>query len=280
MPKASLAVLPIILGALVLSACAAHSPAPSAQPVAAATQTAQTDSDASGSGAAPGQDPSAAAVNENQENWNWLEEDDADIATIADPLEGFNRVMFTVNDKLYFWALKPVATGYRAVVPQPARSGVKNFFSNLGFPVRFVNAILQGKRRAAEAELTRFLYNSTVGVLGFGNPARKHSALNFDEEDLGQTLGRYGIGDGIYLVWPFFGPSTLRDSFGRLGDRFLNPVGYVDPAEAEWALKGVDIINGTSLRIGDYESLKAAALDPYISMRDGYMQLRQAKIKK
>ena len=280
MPKASLAVLPIIVAALVLSACAAHSPAPSAQPVAAATQTAQTDSDASGSGAAPGQDPAAAAVNENQENWNWLEEDDADIATIADPLEGFNRAMFTVNDRLYFWALKPVATGYRAVVPQPARSGVKNFFSNLGFPVRFVNAILQGKSRAAEAELTRFLYNSTVGVLGFGNPARKHSALNFDEEDLGQTLGRYGIGDGFYLVWPFFGPSTLRDSFGRLGDRFLDPVGYVDPAEAEWALKGVDIINGTSLRIGDYESLKAAALDPYVSMRDGYMQLRQAKIKK
>jgi phospholipid-binding lipoprotein MlaA len=280
MPKASLAVLPIIAAALVLCACAAHSPVSSAQPATVAPETTQNNSVTNVGGVSDDPKPSDDAMDESQADWGWLEEDEADIVTIADPLEGFNRAMFTVNDKLYFWALKPVATGYRAVVPQPARSGVKNFFSNLGFPVRFANAILQGKSRAAEAELTRFLYNSTVGVLGFGNPAKKHSALNFDEEDLGQTLGRYGIGDGFYLVWPFFGPSTLRDSFGRLGDRFLDPVGYVNPAEAEWALKGVDIINGTSLRIGDYESLKAAALDPYISMRDGYRQMRQAKIKK
>lgn len=271
--KPCFTLLPIIAAGLLMCACAAHSPVSpdrsSAPPAAETSDANRTDALRAG-GAARGA----------EDDLDWLEEDEDDIYTVTDPLEGFNRAMFTVNDKLYFWVLKPAARGYRTVVPQPARSGVKNFFTNLGFPIRFVNAVLQGKGRAAEAELTRFLYNSTVGVLGFGNPAKQHPALNFDDEDLGQTLARCGIGDGFYLVWPFFGPSTLRDSFGMLGDRFLDPVAYVDPAAASWGMKGLDTINNTSFRIGDYESMKGAALDPYTSLRDGYLQLRQSKIKK
>lgn len=207
-------------------------------------------------------------------------EDEGTMYTVADPLEPFNRAMFTFNDKLYFWLLKPVARGYRAVTPRPVRSGISNFFRNLLAPVRLVNNILQGKGQAAEAELAKFLYNSTVGVFGFGNPAKKHPALNPEPEDLGQTLGSYGIGDGFYIVWPVLGSSTLRDTVGDVADGFLNPVSYAEPFEAYLALQGLDTVNTLSFRIGDYETLKRAALDPYEALRNAYIQLRQSKIKK
>ncbi len=216
-----------------------------------------------------------------QDDWETLGEDEsAQTLSMPDPLESFNRAMFSVNDKLYFWVLKPVARGYRAVTPQFLRTGVLNFFNNLLTPLRLVNCILQGKGRAAEAEIAKFIFNSTVGVLGFGNPAQKYPELNPDSEDLGQTLGSYGIGNGFYIIWPVLGSSTLRDTVGLVGDAFLNPVNYVNPAEASYALSGYRTINNLSFRIGDYEALKKAALDPYEAMRNAYFQLRQSKIKK
>lgn len=211
---------------------------------------------------------------------DWDDEEEEDIATIADPLEWFNRAMFHFTDKLYFWILKPIALGYRAVTPHKMRTGVDNFFTNLGTPIRLVNCILQGKTKSAEAELAKFLYNSTIGVLGFGNPAKKHPKLNPDPEDFGQTLATYGIGNGFYIFWPILGPSTLRDSVGRAGDYFLSPPNYVDPTELSIAIDAYDSVNTTSLRIGDYESLKKMALDPYEALRNGYIQLRQSRIKK
>ena len=211
---------------------------------------------------------------------DWDKEASEDFYTVADPFEGFNRAMFFFNDKLYFWVLKPVARGYRAVFPQMVRTGVKNFFHNLAAPIRLVNSILQGKGQAAEGELARFLYNSTVGVLGFGDPAKNHPGLNPDAEDLGQTLATYGIGDGFYIVWPVLGPSTLRDAVGLAGDSFLNPISYVEPTEASLALKGYNTVNTLSFRIGDYEALKKAALDPYEASRNAYIQLRQSRIKR
>jgi phospholipid-binding lipoprotein MlaA len=210
----------------------------------------------------------------------WDEEQEDEIATVADPLEWFNRAMFHFTDKLYFWILKPVASGYRAVTPKEMRIGVDNFFTNLGAPVRLTNCILQGEIESAEAELAKFLYNITIGVLGFGNPARKHPKLNPDPEDFGQTLATYGIGDGFYIFWPILGPSTLRDSLGRAGDYFLSPPSYVNPAELSIAVNAYDRVNATSLRIGDYEALRRAAIDPYEALRNGYIQLRQSRIKK
>lgn len=214
-----------------------------------------------------------------EDDLGWEEGEQDEIYTVADPLEKWNRAMFVLNDKLYFWLMKPVAQGYRAVVPTPARSGVKNFFFNTTAPIRIVNNILQGKGHAAEAELARFLYNATVGVFGLGNPAEKVPELNPPVEDLGQTMAKYGFIDGFYLVWPFLGPSTLRDTVGMVGDRFLNPFGYVNPVEASVALSAYDQINNLSFRIGDYESLKKASLDPYEAFRNGYIQLRQSKIR-
>lgn len=208
------------------------------------------------------------------------EDDDQLDYMVADPLEGFNRVMFHVNDKLYFWAVKPIAKGYGAVVPEPARVGLKNFIYNLKAPVRIINNILQGKGQGAEAEVARFLYNTTVGVLGFGNPARKHAGLDPPDVDLGQTLGRWGFGPGFFLMIPAIGPSTLRDTAGMVGDFYLNPINYyVDSFAISFAIWAGTSINDVSLRIGDYETLKNAALDPYQAFRNGYMQLREARIK-
>jgi phospholipid-binding lipoprotein MlaA len=207
------------------------------------------------------------------------EEAEEEVVQVADPLSPWNRAMFHFNDKLYFWVLKPLTRGYSAVIPTPVRGGIKNFFHNLTMPIRMVSCILQGKGRAASAELTRFLINSTVGVLGFGNPAKRWSELDPKEEDLGQTLATYGIGDGFYIVWPIFGPSTLRDSVGMIGDWFLNPVSYVHPTEAYMEIRAIDTLNKTSFRIGDYESLKEAAIDPYVAVRNAYIQHRKKKVE-
>jgi len=202
-----------------------------------------------------------------------------EVVHVADPLSPWNRAMFHFNDKLYFWLLKPLSRGYRAVIPTPVRSGVKNFFRNITMPIRMVSCLLQGKGRAASAELSRFLINSTVGVLGFGNPAKRWPELNPSEEDLGQTLGSYGIGNGFYIVWPILGPSTIRDSIGMVGDWVLNPVSYVDPTEAYLEIRAVETVNETSFKIGDYESLKEAAIDPYVAFRNAYIQYRKKKVE-
>lgn len=210
------------------------------------------------------------------------------VQTVADPIAGFNRAMFTFNDKLYFWVLKPVASGYRAVVPTPLRIGVKNFFHNLLTPVRLVNCLLQGKAKAAGGELGSFAINSTVGILGLFNPAGEYPELNPPPEDMGQTLGSYSIGNGFYIVWPFLGPSTLRDSVGYIGDWVINPVSFmqlvnIDAGEftsdtTNYVSYGVRVVNDTSFRIGDYETLKGAALDPYEMFRDAYIQNRMSKV--
>ena len=208
------------------------------------------------------------------------EEDEKEMIRVADPLRGLNSAMFVFNDKVILWVLMPVARGYKAVVPEIARKGVRNFFYNLGMPIRFVSCILQGKGSAAGGELGRFILNTNVGVLGFGNPAAGDPSLNPDAEDLGQTFGRYGIGNGIYIVWPILGPSTLRDSVGDVGDWFLDPISYVDPALARYSIDAVNMISDRSFRIGEYESLKNAAIDPYTALRDFYLQYRQEKVKK
>ena len=225
--------------------------------------------------------PSDPDIIEDKSDEDFFEEEfEEDKVEVADPLSPWNRAMFHFNDKLYFWAVKPLARGYKAVAPEFFRTGVKNFFRNITTPIRLVNCILQAKGKAAAVEFSRFIVNTTIGVLGFGSPADKYPRLApLDAEDLGQTLGNYGLGNGFYLVWPILGPSTLRDSIGRAGDFFLDPVSYVEPAEASMGIRGFDMVNNTSFRIGDYESLKKAAIDPYTALRNVYLQIRENKIK-
>jgi phospholipid-binding lipoprotein MlaA len=206
-------------------------------------------------------------------------EDEEEVVEIADPIYYWNKGMYHFNDKFYFWLLKPVARGYKWAVPELVRTGVSNFFYNLRFPIRFVSCILQAKGGAAVGELGRFVVNTTAGIAGFRNVAKAHPNLTPNEEDLGQTFGMWGVGNGFYIVWPFIGPSTLRDSVGLVGDQFLDPVTYVDPREAALGIIAYYFVNKTSLTIGDYEALKEAAIDPYISIRDAYVQHRKKNVE-
>jgi phospholipid-binding lipoprotein MlaA len=204
----------------------------------------------------------------------------AEQVTIADPWEPFNRAMFTFNDRLYFWVMKPVAEGYSAVLPEPARVSVGNFFSNLRSPIRLVNCLLQAHFIGAATELFRFMLNSTIGLAGLFDPAGgEEIGLMRQDEDFGQTLGFYGVGQGFYIVWPFLGPSSPRDTVGMIGDYFSYPISYLDPWYAWLAVRGYQAINDTSLSIGDYEAIKEAAIDPYLAVRNAYIQFRQKKVE-
>ncbi len=197
---------------------------------------------------------------------------------VADPLEPFNRGVFWVNDKLYFYLFKPIARGYR-VVPEGVRSRIGNAFTNLAFPIRFVNSLLQLKFRGAAVEFDRFLINSTVGLGGFFDPASNLPELKAQNEDLGQTFGRYGIGHGFYLVLPVLGASSLRDGVGTLGDVFLDPWYYTGLTWAEQGgVKGGEIVNWLSLDRDTYEQIKRDAIDPYLFIRNAYIQRRQAQV--
>lgn len=206
------------------------------------------------------------------------EELEEEIYAVSDPLAPWNRMMFNFNDKLYFWFLKPVSSGYVSVVPSPVRSGISNFFDNLSTPIRMTSSLLQGNGTQAQAEFARFLFNTTFGVFGFGSPADDYPHLTKKDEDLGQALGAHGVGNGWYVVWPFLGPSTFRDTVGTVGDAFMNPVTYL-PLGASMGITGEKKLNETSYRIGDYETLKEASIDPYEALRDAYLQHRQTKVE-
>ena len=208
------------------------------------------------------------------------EGEEKETVTIADPIEPFNRAMFQFNDKLYFWVLKPVAQGYNKVAPEGARVSVKNFFSNLGFPMRFVSCLLQADFSGAATELGRFTVNTIWGIGGLLDPSSdKKLNLAKQDIDLGITLGVYGVGQGFYIVWPVVGPSSARDSVEIAGEYFLYPVSYIQPWYAWLGVRSFEVVNDASLRIGDYESFKEAAIDPYVALRNAYIQYRQKKIK-
>ena len=229
------------------------------------------------------QSPAAAPWDVNSPGGTAIDELEEDLlrqhVIIPDPLESINRIMFGFNDGAYFWVVKPITEAYAGVVPEPVRIGIGNFFHNVGTPSRLVNCLLQGKGSAAGTEVHRFAINTTVGVLGFGDPARDQWGLEPAQEDLGQTLAVYGLDEGCYVVWPLLGPSTLRDSLGMLGNQFLNPVRYVEPSELAIGISSLRGVNQGSLRIGEYEILKSAAVDPYVAMRAAYVQYRRRQIR-
>jgi phospholipid-binding lipoprotein MlaA len=211
--------------------------------------------------------------------------DENDIVEVYDPLESFNRGMFWFNDKVYFYALKPVARAYR-VVPEGMRIAVRNFFTNLKAPVRIVNAGLQGKFSTAGTELTRFLTNTTLGIGGLFDPAREHFDLRLHNEDTGQTLGYYGVGPGPYLVLPLLGPSNLRDGISLIADTRLDLAWYLwgkDAGSDNYDYIGarvLDAVNEVSLDKDTYEGIKRDALDPYLFIRDAHAQMRRNLVAK
>jgi len=212
-------------------------------------------------------------------------EAEEEVGTIPDPIESVNRAFFTFNDRLYFWALKPVASGYKAVTPELVRVCVRNFFSHVTTPVRLVNCLLQADVKCAGIETARFFLNTAVGFAGFFDSAKTGFNLEKQDRDFGQTLGIWGMGPVFYIDLPILGPSSLRDFLGFMVDLSLDPrtylaiyfvtLGYANTGG--WIL---DKVNEASLSLGQYEDFKKAALDPYIALREAYSQNRQSKIKR
>jgi len=200
--------------------------------------------------------------------------------TIADPIEPVNRVMHRFNDRLYFWLLKPVARGYKAVVPEPARISVKNFYYHILFPIRFVNCLLQADFTGAGSEAVRFAINTVWGIGGLLDPSSNRGIeLSKQNTDFGQTLGMYGVGHGFYIVWPFLGPSSPRDSVDIAGEYVLDPLSYFTPWYTSLGKRPIKMVNNVSLSLGDYEAVIEAAIDPYIAIRNGYIQYRMKEIQ-
>ena len=193
----------------------------------------------------------------------------------ADPWEGFNRKVFAFNNGLDK-VVRPIAVGYDKVMPDPVQRGVGNFFRNLDAPVTFVSQILQGKFTEGLDSLGRFIVNSTVGVLGFFDVASK-AGMPYYDEDLGQTLAAWGYEDSRYLMLPFFGPSTFRDGVGRFTDSYVHPVGRAIHGRNKWGywlVRGID----QRARYLDQDAELNQAYDPYVLMRDVWMQNRQYQI--
>lgn len=213
-----------------------------------------------------------------------------DYATIPvhDPLEPVNRAVFKFNDGLYDYVLRPVSKGYTTVVPTPVRHGIRNFFENIRFPIRFVNSALQGKFKRAGLETGKFAVNTIAGIGGFIRISDDVPSLAaIPREDTGQTFGVWHIGSGPYLVLPILGPGTVRDTVGAVGDYFLTPVNWNLRDNLEWYTwqvhTGVQAVNGLNTLpdlLETYDAPRKDAFDPYIAVRSAYIQYREAAVKK
>ena len=194
-----------------------------------------------------------------------------------DPLEPLNRGIYSFNEGVDQAILKPTAQAYRFVVPQFIRASVSNFFSNINDVVVALNNLLQGKFTAAYSDLGRVAINSTIGLLGLFDVASE-AGIEKHDEDFGQTLGYWGVGDGPFVMLPFFGPSTGRDAVGRFADHYVDPVTYVDPSRPRNWMWGTRIVNRRAELLDASTVLQTAALDPYEFVRDAYLQRRRSLV--
>jgi len=246
-------------------------------------QTARLDEETAKASVSEGKAASKAEKpsEEPEDSEEWPEDELSEESFIPDPLEPMNRAFFAFNDAAYFWFFKPVGKGYSVVMPEVLRFSIRNFFTNLSMPIRLVSSLLQGKIKSVGMILVRFVVNSSAGFLGFQDVAKQALDYPVQDEDLGQVFAFYGIGPGFYLNLPFLGAGSLRDTVGWVGGLYLNPLDYI--VEEFWFNMGArafDMTNKTSLRIGEYEALKDASLDPYVAMRDAYFQYRLNQIEK
>jgi phospholipid-binding lipoprotein MlaA len=192
-----------------------------------------------------------------------------------DPWEAFNSKAFEFNRHMDKHVLKPVAKGWKTVVPRPAQTMIANVFTNLNVVPRVVNNALQGNWNGAERELSRFLINSTVGVAGMFDPAKDVWNISKSPADFGQTLGKWGAGPGPYLVLPFMEPLTVRDGIGKVVDRAIDPLSYVVPLIPALSLTVGNRINERALNYELFVDFDDAVIDAYSAVRDGYLQRRE-----
>ena len=195
-----------------------------------------------------------------------------------DPLEAINRGVYKFNDVSDKAVFKPIAGAYKAVMPSPVRTGVSNFFANLGTFVTAINQALHFKFNTAAQSAGRFVINSTVGIAGLFDVASSQGIPRY-KEDLGQTLGYWGVGNGAYLVLPFIGPSTIRDTTGLVAESMtIDPLMYVDDPAVRNSLIGTMFVSKRAEMLPGSDLLDEAALDPYSFMRDAYLQRRANQV--
>ena len=194
-----------------------------------------------------------------------------------DPFEGFNRGVYRVNDKLDQYVAKPVATGYRKVLPEGVRDRVRNFFGNIGDVFIGVNNMLQGKIADGFNDWLRVGFNTTFGLLGIHDIATDMGFEKHDE-DFGQTFGVWGAGPGPYLVLPVLGSSTVRDGLGKGLDFYTDPINETEPFDARWGLVLVRLTQTRADLLDASRILEEAALDRYVFQRDAYLQRRRSLI--
>ncbi len=203
-----------------------------------------------------------------------------------DPLKKYNILMTNFNDKFYIHILFPIAKGYKKVIPISARNSVSNFFNNLLFPVKLINNFLQLKFKNSFDVIQRFIINSTIGIGGIYDIAQNKFHIKEHNEDFGQTLGYYGIGDGFYIVWPMIGPSNLRDTIGSLVDAYIDPKIYIsqrryniiDSTTEGFAINSLNVINKTSFDYKTYEAIKQGNVMLYPVLKDLYEKHRKKLI--
>lgn len=197
-----------------------------------------------------------------------------------DPWEGFNEKMFWFNREILDrYILKPVATAWDFVFPDPVQRGFHNFFDNLAVVRRVVNNTLQLKLTGAGTELTRFTINSTLGLVGFFDVAKDAFGIEQKDEDTGQTFGVWGMGPGPYLVLPLLPPLTVRDGIGYAFDLAMTPYTYFIPWYATIGGRATDIVNERSLNLDRFERVAESTVDLYGAVRNAYLQRRAAAIK-
>ncbi len=214
---------------------------------------------------------------------------EAIVGSEADPLEGYNRSMHAFNEGLDQNILKPVAEGYRDIMPDPAERGVSNFFSNLREPFNILNNLLQFKFEEAVSDTVRFGINTTIGILGFFDVA-SDAGIPKHDEDFGQTLAVWGVESGPYFVLPLLGPSTVRDTTGTLTEfwvgntvevgntQIFNPTGEITPASAENATILTKTVSKRADLLEEKAMVDSASFDPYAFMRDSWLQRRESQI--
>lgn len=195
-----------------------------------------------------------------------------------DPFERYNRAMFSFNQTVDDKVLKPVATGYTDVIPDLIRTAIGNFFGNIGDVWTAVNNYLQGKPREGTSDVARVVLNSTFGIVGLIDVATP-AGLVQHEEDFGQTLGVWGVKSGPYLILPILGSSTVRDGLARPVDLYADPITQIDSAGVENSLRAMRLVDDRATLLYSTRMMEDAALDPYLFVRDAYLQRRESRVR-
>jgi phospholipid-binding lipoprotein MlaA len=223
----------------------------------------------------PGSETSTPETEDDDDLFELLDEELSDVEEkqeISDPMFFWNKMWFQVNDKLHFGLVKPAAVGWKYLLyPRAIRVGIRNLFDNLAWPQQLINCLVQGRFKAAGRETGRFLIDTLVGGIGLWNPSKKIWGIEPEERDGDQSLAKAGMGMGWYVTFPLSGPTSGRGLLGMLLD-VINPVSFIPGGST------IARINELSLATTDrYESVVRASVNPYVAVRDGYVQLREKK---